>query len=96
MATRKRTPHALENYVRPCEEATTLVLLTSTLGCSINWLGAQFIAASLGQGDSLTDGAAQNTTCVVLASWVRDLAYWRSEIRRGTVSIILAMTKSVR
>lgn len=71
---RNRTPSLLEPYLAlPPEQS--LILLTSTLGCSANWLTARFATTALQQED----------TSVLLVSWMRDLSFWKDELRRAAV-----------
>jgi len=88
MSSRNRIPSALEPYLRLPPE-TSLVLLTSTLGCSANWLTARFVGSLLAQEAEplkLESSGNGKETAVVLVSWMRDAAFWKSEIRRGIVS----------
>lgn len=71
---RNRTPSLLEPYLAlPPEQS--LILLTSTLSCSANWLMARFAATAL----------QQENTSVLLVSWMRDLSFWKDELRRAAV-----------
>lgn len=73
---RNRTPSALEPYLDlPAEQS--LVLLTNTLGCSANWLTSRFAASAINDPSS--------STSVLLVSWMRDLAFWKDELRRAAV-----------
>ncbi|KAK5114201.1 hypothetical protein LTR85_010266 [Meristemomyces frigidus] len=98
MSSRNRVPTALEPYLRLPPEAT-LILLTGTLGCNVNWLTARF-AGSLLARDGQPHGAGgegqDNETAVVLVSWMRDAAFWKSEIRRGTGIDVSKMAESTR
>ena len=88
MAQRNRIPTALEPYLRlPVQ--TSLILLTSTLGCSVNWVTARFAGSVLSEETrkivSKDDGTAQENIVVVLVSWMRDAAFWKTELRRTMV-----------
>ena len=100
MSSRNRIPQALEPYLRLPPE-TAQILLTGTLGCSINWLTTRFVAALLapdgtntirdtaaaeGGGVGGFEGAGDTKeTAVVLASWMRSERFWRDELRRTCV-----------
>ena len=73
---RNRTPSTLEPYLT-LAPSQSLTLLTNTLGCSANWLTSRFAISALND--------ATNPTSVVLVSWMRDLAFWKDEIRRAAV-----------
>ncbi|KAJ4286995.1 hypothetical protein N0V90_012876 [Kalmusia sp. IMI 367209] len=84
-----RTPPLLEPFVRTPRD-DSLLLLTSTLGASANWLIARFLGEALrspGASDDNDDnddddqhGGAKN---VLLVSWMRDHDFWKQEARRG-------------
>ncbi|KAI7321532.1 hypothetical protein KC326_g2197 [Hortaea werneckii] len=58
MSSRNRIPQALEPYLRLPPE-TAQILLTGTLGCSINWLTTRFVGALLApDGTNVTRGTA--------------------------------------
>lgn len=77
----------------------SLVLLTSTLACSVNWVVARYVGCALkgyaagagegevggGEGDEMDDTTMGMMRPVVLVSWVQDERFWRSEIKRGAV-----------
>ncbi|KAM0718303.1 hypothetical protein Q7P37_006635 [Cladosporium fusiforme] len=71
---RNRTPSTLEPYLALPPEHS-LVLLTNTLGCSANWLTSRIAASGLSD--------ASTNISVVLVSWMRDLAFWKDELRRA-------------
>ena len=73
---RNRTPSTLEPYLA-LPPAQSLSLLTNTLGCSANWLTSRFAISALKD--------ASDATSVVLVSWMRDLAFWKDELRRAAV-----------
>ncbi|KAF2170360.1 hypothetical protein M409DRAFT_19180 [Zasmidium cellare ATCC 36951] len=81
----KPIPPALEPYLRLPPEAS-LILLTGTLGCSVNWLTCRFIATALSQPASQDGNENEDDTTrpVVLISWLRDLAWWKGEVKRTT------------
>ncbi|KAF4984288.1 hypothetical protein FZEAL_500 [Fusarium zealandicum] len=74
MASSSRIPHLLESYLSlPSEES--LVLLTSILGASSNWLVLRHVYSYL---KGTTDGdEGSKDTGVVLVSFMRDGAFWR-------------------
>ncbi|KAI6867430.1 hypothetical protein KC343_g6529 [Hortaea werneckii] len=91
MSSRNRIPPALEPYLRLPPE-TAQILLMGTLGCSIEWLTTRFIGALLAPDGpardtvgGLEDGGdtREKETAVVLASWMRNEGFWRSELRRA-------------
>jgi elongator complex protein 6 len=73
---RNRTPSTLEPYLA-LPPAQSLTLLTNTLGCSANWLTSRFAISALKD--------ASDATSVILVSWMRDLAFWKDELRRAAV-----------
>ncbi|KAI6867304.1 hypothetical protein KC338_g4452 [Hortaea werneckii] len=93
MSSRNRIPPALEPYLRLPPE-TAQILLTGTLGCSIEWLTTRFVGAllapdgptktSLDTVGGLEGGGEtkEKETAVVLASWLRNEGFWRGELRR--------------
>ncbi|KAL2353798.1 hypothetical protein BJ546DRAFT_880993, partial [Cryomyces antarcticus] len=82
-SSRNRIPPLLEPYVRLPPEAS-LILVTSVLGASANWLVVRHICGALGS-DGRKDGrvSAEDEAGVVLVSWMRDYKFWRAEARRG-------------
>lgn len=68
-----KVPPLLEPYLRLPPEAS-LVVLTSVLGASANWLVLRWVYSLLknGQKDEGTED-----TAVVLCSFLRDGAFWR-------------------
>lgn len=74
-----RIPHIIEPYTRQAPDQA-LTLITGVLDATPYWLVTQFIAAALACKDA--DGGR---TAVVLVSWMRDLEYWRSDIKKSTV-----------
>lgn len=85
MSTRNRQPANLEPYLRLPPE-TSLIVLTGTLGCSPNWLTARFVARAL-QGNHDDNAKPDGSAGVLFVSWMRDLSFWKTEIRRATVSL---------
>ena len=94
MSSRNRIPPALEPYLRLPPE-TSQILLTGTLGCSIDWLTTRFVGVLLAPEGQITttrdavggfEGAGDTReTAVILASWMRNESFWRSELRRTCV-----------
>lgn len=75
-----RIPPLLQPYVQlPHDDS--LLLLTSTLGASANWLLARFLCDAL--STRTQDGGADEGRNVVLVSWMRDYDFWRQEARKG-------------
>lgn len=76
-----RIPPLLQPFVRAPKNESVL-LLTSTLDASANWLLTRFFSDALGSGlKDNGNGGAQN---VVLVSWMRDYEFWRQEGRKCT------------
>ena len=78
-------PPLLLPYLSPAY-ASSLALLTSTLGASTNWIVLRFVYAAL-KSDitaSIADGKVQDAgeTRVVLVSWLRDAAWWKEGGRK--------------
>ncbi|KAI7081313.1 hypothetical protein KC356_g9203 [Hortaea werneckii] len=104
MSSRNRIPPALEPYLRLPPE-TSQILLTGTLGCSIDWLTTRFVGALLAaEGSTSTtrdavggfEGAGDTReTAVILASWMRNQSFWRSELRR-TCGLDLTKNKDLQ
>ncbi|KAG8415494.1 hypothetical protein J3458_009335 [Metarhizium acridum] len=69
-----KIPPLLEPYLNLPPEAA-LVVLTSVLGASANWLVLRWVYALLRNGHQVGDDA--DTTAVVLCSFLRDGAFWR-------------------
>ncbi|KAJ4384242.1 hypothetical protein N0V86_001089 [Didymella sp. IMI 355093] len=75
-----RIPPLLQPYVKlPRDDS--LLLLTSTLGASANWLLIRFLCDAL--SNTTQDGGADEGHNVVLVSWMRDYDFWRQEARKG-------------
>ncbi|KAJ5040468.1 uncharacterized protein L3040_006124 [Drepanopeziza brunnea f. sp. 'multigermtubi'] len=75
-----RIPPLLEPYLALPSEAS-LILLTSVLGASSNWLVLRFLHSSLTGSDG-SSGAVEDESKVVLVSFMRDLAFWKEGGRR--------------
>lgn len=75
-----RIPPLLQPYIHlPHEES--LILLTSTLGASANWLLIRFLCDALNTS-SRPDGGEEEHN-VVLVSWMREYEFWKSEARKS-------------
>lgn len=68
----------------------SILLLTSTLGASANWLIIRFLCEALNpdrsthqRADGGTLGEGNEDVAVILVSWMRDWDFWRSEARKG-------------
>ena len=73
-----RIPSLLEPYLSLPPEAS-LILLTSVLGASSNWLVIRFIYSALQGQDASPE---QGDTKVLLVSFMRDLNFWKENARR--------------
>ncbi|KAK3114087.1 hypothetical protein LTR53_007934 [Teratosphaeriaceae sp. CCFEE 6253] len=86
MSSRTRTPAALEPYLR-LPPADSLTLLTGTLGNSAHWLLARFAGSLLTRQPTAPHddplGVQAPEAAVVLVSWLRDLTFWKAELRRS-------------
>ncbi|QUC20130.1 uncharacterized protein UV8b_04371 [Ustilaginoidea virens] len=80
-----RIPPLLEPYLRLPPEAA-LVVLTSVLGCSANWLVLRWAYGLLSgrqqsgrqqKGQAADDGEGDGDAAVVLCSFLQDGAFWR-------------------
>lgn len=95
MSRKAQLPEKLLPYLQLPPEAS-LILLTSTLGCSSTWLTTRFVGAALSsplndgsEGIGVDAGGAENGgsgNAVVLVSWLREEAFWKGEARRSMVS----------
>jgi elongator complex protein 6 len=75
-----RIPSHLQPYVRlPSHDS--LLLLTSTLGASANWLIVRFLCDAL--SNNIEDGGDEQGHNVVLVSWMREYDFWKQEARKG-------------
>lgn len=76
-----KIPPLLEPYLALPPEAS-LILLTSVLGASTNWLVLRFLHGTLLNGDaSIVDGSEDDTK-IVLVSFMRDFAFWKENAKR--------------
>jgi elongator complex protein 6 len=74
-----RIPPLLQPYVDlPSDES--ILLLTSTLGASANWLTIRFLCGAL---SNAPDGVQDEGHNVVLVSWMREYEFWRQEARKS-------------
>ncbi|KAI4653320.1 hypothetical protein J4E93_001082 [Alternaria ventricosa] len=73
-----RIPALLQPYVQ-LPPNDSILLLTSTLGASANWLLIRFLCHEL----STQDGGDDEGHNVVLVSWMREYDFWRQEARKG-------------
>ena len=90
MPSRPLVPPLLWPYVNP--PSTSLTLLTSTLGCTANWLVLRFLYAALQRSNHLSNSSssidqdhAYETTAetrVVLVSWLHDTKFWKDGGRK--------------
>ena len=84
----KRIPLPLSPYLRLPPEAS-LTLVTSTVNTITNWVLLRYLYAILGDhsraGSSRLNGTNHGNVGVVLVSWMRDLAFWRTEARKAVV-----------
>ncbi|PSN70082.1 hypothetical protein BS50DRAFT_662171 [Corynespora cassiicola Philippines] len=85
-----RIPPLLHPYIRLTKDESIL-LLTSTLGASANWLIIRFLCDALnaqpqrGDGDGSGEAipGSGSDTRVILVSWLREYEFWRAEARKG-------------
>jgi elongator complex protein 6 len=85
-----RIPPLLHPYITlPRDDS--ILLVTSTLGASANWLVVRFLCDALIKGN---DGRATGTpqhggmagesgASVILVSWMREYEFWKQEARKG-------------
>lgn len=76
-----RIPPLLEPYITLPPEAS-LILLTSVLGASSNWLVLRFLHNALLSQDATPELPAEDDTKLLLVSFMRDLAFWNENGRR--------------
>ncbi|EUC47686.1 hypothetical protein COCMIDRAFT_89424 [Bipolaris oryzae ATCC 44560] len=75
-----RIPPLLQPYIQlPREDS--LILLTSTLGASANWLLLRFLCDALSTVTA-QDGGEEGHN-VVLVSWMRQYEFWKQESRKS-------------
>ncbi|KAE9370629.1 hypothetical protein N431DRAFT_559749 [Stipitochalara longipes BDJ] len=75
-----RIPPLLEPYLALPQE-TSLILLTSVLGASSNWLILRFLHSAL-IGPDPAPTIQEDDAKVVLVSFMRDFAFWRENSKR--------------
>lgn len=76
-----RIPPLLEPYLALPPEAS-LILLTSVLGASTNWLVLRFLHGALIGSESSPDAPQDAEAKVVLVSFMRDFAFWKENAKR--------------
>ena len=76
-----RIPPLLEPYLALPSEAS-LILLTSVLGASSNWLVLRFLYSVLQTQDVNPGMGLEDDTKVLLVSFMRDYAFWKENSRR--------------
>ena len=73
-----RIPPLLQHHVHlPSKDS--LILLTSTLGASSNWLLIRFLHDALNHSQT----AGEEGCNVILVSWMREYEFWKQEARKG-------------
>lgn len=75
-----RIPPLLQRYVSLSRD-DSLLLLTSTLGATANWLLIRVLCDALIKDSE--DGGEDEGHNVVLVSWMREYDFWRQESRKG-------------
>ncbi|KAK0111401.1 hypothetical protein ONS95_001762 [Cadophora gregata] len=76
-----RIPPLLEPYVELPPEAS-LVLLTSVLGASSNWLVLRFLYSAMIGSEVSSEVDSEDEPKVLLVSFMRDLTFWKENARR--------------
>ncbi|KAF8862591.1 hypothetical protein BDZ45DRAFT_585386 [Acephala macrosclerotiorum] len=76
-----RIPPLLEPYLTLPPEAS-LVLLTSVLGASTNWLVLRFLHSALVGSEASSEIGSEDEPKVLLVSFMRDLPFWKENARR--------------
>lgn len=77
-----RIPSLLEPYLALPPEAS-LILLTSVLGASSNWLVLRFLYNNLQSQEAPgSEQPQEGHTKILLVSFMRDFAFWRENARR--------------
>lgn len=76
-----RIPPLLEPYLALPPEAS-LILLTSVLGASSNWLVLRFLHSTLIRPEPLSESPREDDAKLVLVSFMRDFAFWKENGRR--------------
>jgi elongator complex protein 6 len=87
-----RIPPLLEPYLSLPPEAS-LILLTSVLGASSNWLVLRFLHSVLLKQDANLELSSEYDTKVLLVSFTRDFAFWK-ELGRRSVRFFSLFLKS--
>lgn len=76
-----RIPPLLEPYLTLPSEAS-LILLTSVLGASSNWLVLRFLHSALIGSDVVSDAGLEDKPKVLLVSFMRDAAFWKENAKK--------------
>lgn len=76
-----RIPPLLEPYLALPPE-TSLILLTSVLGASSNWLVLRFLHTALVSPDASSESLGEDEATVVLVSFMRDFTFWKENAKR--------------
>jgi elongator complex protein 6 len=84
-----RIPPLLEPYLSLPPEAS-IILLTSVLGASSNWLVLRFLHTALISPDFPSEIQGEDEAKVVLVSFMRDIAFWKENAKRlvGSISAL--------
>jgi elongator complex protein 6 len=85
-----RIPPLLEPYLALPPEAS-LVLLTSVLGASTNWLVLRFLHSTLINSEVSSGIDSEGEPKVLLVSFMRDLAFWKENARRLVSAISIGL-----
>ncbi|KAF2823300.1 hypothetical protein CC86DRAFT_447718 [Ophiobolus disseminans] len=85
-----RIPPLLQPYVH-LPRNDSLLLLTSTLGATANWLLIRVLCDALNNPEDGGDGHN-----VVLVSWMREYEFWRQEARKGAALDLERLKKEGR
>jgi elongator complex protein 6 len=76
-----RIPPLLEPYLTLPPEAS-LILLTSVLGASSNWLVLRFLHSTLTHHNASAEEPSEDEPKVLLVSFMRDATFWRENAKR--------------
>jgi hypothetical protein len=84
-----RIPPVLEPYLALPPEAS-LILITSVLGASSNWLVLRFLHTALISPDFPSEIQGEDEAKVVLVSFMRDITFWKENAKRlvGSISAL--------
>jgi elongator complex protein 6 len=84
-----RIPPILEPYLALPPEAS-LILITSVLGASSNWLVLRFLHTALISPDPPSEIQGEDEAKVVLVSFMRDFTFWKENAKRlvGSISAL--------